>query len=361
MNTVLYIDDEQNNLIGFRANFRFNFHIYTASNTSEAELLLYENPNIEVILCDQNMPRESGIEFFFRIKDLFPKPTRILITAFAEPSIVIEAINKGNIFRFLRKPWAREDILSAIQGATTFYKANSMLELKNHQLQLAYEELDKFAYTVSHDLRDPLLSVHTAIKIGLGINDIGRIYDLLFLMNTSLISLEAYINNLSEYYLLRRGELLLSKIDFNAIMKNIRKFYEISIQNQKLSFEVTVEQNGEFWSDKTVLELVIHNLLSNAFKYQKKDSTQQIIRIFIRSSNKEASIMVNDNGIGIAEENFENLFSLFYRASNQSKGSGLGLFNVQQALLKLKGTIKVESKINIGTTFTVHIPGKRVQ
>ena len=272
MNTVLYIDDEQNNLIGFRANFRFNFHIYTASNTSEAELLLYENPNIEVILCDQNMPRESGIEFFFRIKDLFPKPTRILITAFAEPSIVIEAINKGNIFRFLRKPWAREDILSAIQGATTFYKANSMLELKNHQLQLAYEELDKFAYTVSHDLRDPLLSVHTAIKIGLGINDIGRIYDLLFLMNTSLISLEAYINNLSEYYLLRRGELLLSKIDFNAIMKNIRKFYEISIQNQKLSFEVTVEQNGEFWSDKTVLELVIHNLLSNAFKYQKKDS-----------------------------------------------------------------------------------------
>ena len=109
---ILYIDDEINNLFGFKANFRYRYVIHTATTTSEATELLKNNPNIKIIFCDQRMPNELGIDFFDRIKKEFPRPIRILLTAYADMETVIDAVNKGHIFRFIRKPWLEEEMIS---------------------------------------------------------------------------------------------------------------------------------------------------------------------------------------------------------------------------------------------------------
>lgn len=355
---ILYVDDEVNNLVGFKANFRYDYFIHTASNTAEAEEILLSNENIRVIFCDQRMPEELGIDFLHRIKKDFPKPIRILLTAYADMETVIDAINKGHIFRFVRKPWVTEEIISAIEEANKFYVANSLLETKNHELQKAYDELDKFAYSVSHDLRDPLTGVLSAVKLGLEFDNIDRIHELLTLMDSSLVSLDAYIDSLRDYYLLRRGELLLSSIDFNDLFENVKQFYKMYTQNEDVTFNIIVDQNEVFNCDKAILELILHNLLSNAFKYQHKGQTDPFVTLSVDVSDHKATITVRDNGIGISSEHIDDIFKLFFRASDQAKGMGFGLYNVQNALLKLQGTIDVKSQPNAGTTFTVIIPSK---
>lgn len=355
---ILYIDDEANNLVGFKANFRYDYVIHTASNTAEAEKILLSNPDIRVVFCDQRMPGELGIDFLHRIKKDYPKPIRILLTAYADMDTVIDAINKGHIFRFVRKPWMGEEIISAIEEANKFYVANSLLETKNQELQKAYDELDKFAYSVSHDLRDPLTGVLSAVKLGLEFNNIDRIHELLTLMDSSLVSLDAYIDSLRDYYLLRRGELMLSEINFDELFGNVRQFYKMYTQNKDVTFDIHVEQKEPFHCDKAILELILHNLLSNAFKYQQKEQTNPFVKLSVDVSDKHATIVVSDNGIGISPEHIGDIFKLFFRGSDQAKGMGFGLYNVQNALLKLKGSIDVQSPPNTGTTFTVRIPSK---
>ncbi|HTH83395.1 MAG TPA: response regulator, partial [Mucilaginibacter sp.] len=162
---VLYIDDEMDNLTGFKATLRLDYQVFTAVNVPGAMEYLVKHPDIRVIFCDQRMPVKTGVEFFEEIRGTFPLPVRILLTAYTDIESVIDAINRGNIFRFVKKPWAEADIISAIEEANKFYQTNSMLSVKNDELQKAYSELDKFAYSVSHDIRGPLSGILGAINV----------------------------------------------------------------------------------------------------------------------------------------------------------------------------------------------------
>lgn len=356
--SILYIDDEENNLVSFKANFRLNYKIHTASNTKAAEEILSANPDIRIIFCDNRMPDELGIDFLNRIKSKFSRPVRILITAYANMDTVIDAINNGNIFRFVRKPWDKEEIISAIEEANKFYIATALLDVKNEELQKAYDELDKFAYSVSHDLRDPLTGIQSAIKIANGMDKIEDVTVLLSLMLGTVTKLHAYIDNLRDYYLLRRGELCLTEIDFNAMLQDIKTFYGMHVINSNVAFDIKIEQSMAFKSDLSLLELIMHNLLSNAFKYQRVDATDKQVNLEIIVSRGKVTINVSDNGIGIPEESIANVFKIFYRATNQAQGMGFGLYNVYGALQKLNGTIEVKSQVDKGTTFSLTIPSK---
>jgi signal transduction histidine kinase len=106
------------------------------------------------------------------------------------------------------------------------------------------------------------------------------------------------------------------------------------------------------------LKIILNNLLSNAFKYQKKNTNNKLVELDIKVANGFAEISVTDNGIGISEEHIPEIFDLFFRATSEEVGSGFGLYTVKDALLKLNGEVKVKSVINQGSTFTVTIPNK---
>lgn len=355
---ILYLDDELNNLIGFKATLRLDYIIYTAQNSTEALAYLNKHPDIRVIFCDQRMPDKTGVEFFEEIRSLHPYPIRILLTAYTDIESVIDAINRGHVFRYVKKPWLDADIISAIDEANKFYLANSMLSIKNEELRKAYVELDKFAYSVSHDIRGPLVGISGGIDLALQSDDIIEIKEILRMMEKSVSKLDTFILNMHDYYSLERGGLKITDISFNEIVKEIEEIFGIYAKASKIDFKINVNQKEPFWNDVISINLIINNLLTNAFKYQKQDNENKFVHLNIDVHRGSATISVSDNGSGIDQKYKDEIFNLFFRAHVKESGSGFGLFNVKSALQKLNGTIDVNTVLGEGSTFTVTIPHK---
>ena len=355
---VLYVDDEVNNLVGFKASFRLDYNILIANDTSEAVEILTKNPDVRIIFCDQRMPDKTGVEFFEEIRTWFPHSIRILLTGYTDIEAVINAINKGHVFRYVKKPWNDADIISAIDEGNKFFLANSMLAVKNEELQKAYNELDKFAYSVSHDIRGPLSGIMGAIKVVRHLDDIKDIKEMLSLMENSVKKLDTFILSMHDYYTLQRGELRIQEIDVPQIIADLKDIHQAHLALNNVQFTSNVNQKEPFWTDEVTLKLILNNLLSNAIKYQKIDNQNKVIELNFDVEKGMATVYVKDNGIGIPENYISEIFSLFFRASSQDAGSGFGLYNVKDALLKLNGGIKVSSVLGEGAEFKVSIPNK---
>lgn len=139
--TVLYVDDEENNLISFKALFRIKYNILTAISGDEAINVL-KNNNVNVIVTDQRMPNMTGVEFLEKIIGDFPYPTRILLTGYADMNAVIDAVNKGKIFHYLTKPWNEEELDMTIQRAYEVYKEKIDEKEMNAKLTISNEQLE---------------------------------------------------------------------------------------------------------------------------------------------------------------------------------------------------------------------------
>lgn len=118
---VLYVDDEINNLNSFKATFRRDFNITTAESADDA-LKVLEIETIHVILSDQRMPKMTGIEFFESIQLIYPNPIRILMTGYTDINAVIDAINRGQVYKYLTKPWVEDDVKIYVEKAFEVYR-----------------------------------------------------------------------------------------------------------------------------------------------------------------------------------------------------------------------------------------------
>jgi signal transduction histidine kinase len=355
---VLYIDDEPNNLVGFKATFRMDYNVFVAISADEGAEILEKHPDITVILCDQRMPNKTGVQFFEEISLKHVAPVRMLLTGYTDIESVINAINKGHIYRYIPKPWQETDIRSAIEEGYKYYMTNSMLNVRNAELQRAYDELDKFAYSVTHDMRGPIVSIIGAIDIAKKADTIEETRMILDMMEKSVQSVEAFIRNMHEYYTLKRGELEIKEINFNDTIKELKELYEVGVRLSDTRFDVHLDQQETFRSDDSCLKIVLNNLLSNGFKYQQKSNADKFVALDITVNKGVATILVKDNGIGIADTYIKDIFNMFYRATSENTGSGFGLYNVKDALRKLNGDIQVHSKLGEGTEFKVTIPSK---
>lgn len=135
---VLYVDDEVHNLNAFKASFRRKFNIFTANSAVEGRQIL-ESEDIHVIVTDQRMPVTTGIEFLESIIPDFPEPIRILLTGYADINAVIDAINKGQVYRYIQKPWMEDDLRINIEKAFELY----MLRKENRDLTASLIEANE--------------------------------------------------------------------------------------------------------------------------------------------------------------------------------------------------------------------------
>ncbi|RFS18943.1 response regulator [Chitinophaga silvatica] len=117
---ILYIDDEIHNLNAFKASFRRMYSVVTASSAEEAEKLLSEK-EFQIIISDQRMPKMTGIEFFESILDRYPEPIRMLLTGYADINAVVDAINKGQVYKYFSKPWNEDELKHNIDKAYEVY------------------------------------------------------------------------------------------------------------------------------------------------------------------------------------------------------------------------------------------------
>lgn len=138
---VLYIDDEVHNLNSFKAGFRRLFNVFTAESAIEGRKVL-EAEDIHVIITDQRMPVMTGIEFLESIIPHFPDPIRILLTGYADINAVIDAINKGRVYKYIQKPWMDEDLRINIEKAYEIYALRKENRELTEQLLLANKQLE---------------------------------------------------------------------------------------------------------------------------------------------------------------------------------------------------------------------------
>lgn len=138
---ILYVDDEENNLISFKATFRMKYKVLTANSGSEALRMLDEH-DIEIIITDQRMPSMTGVEFLEKVLITHPDTMRILLTGFTDMAAVVEAINKGKIFHYLTKPWEEKELDLTIERAHETYLEKMRIKQMNQNLSATNDQLE---------------------------------------------------------------------------------------------------------------------------------------------------------------------------------------------------------------------------
>ncbi|WP_129714926.1 hybrid sensor histidine kinase/response regulator [Pedobacter sp. SYP-B3415] len=349
---VLYIDDEENNLHAFKAGFRRQYEIYTAISAAEG-LKILDNVAIHVIIADQKMPNMTGVEFFKSIIHTHPDPTRILLTGYTDIEALADAINHGDIYRYIQKPWNDLELHNSIKNAFDAYMSKINLRTKISELEKSNDELNRFIYSISHELRAPLVSVIGIINLvkmeGL-FNSSGEYWKLI---ETCSNKLEYYIQKTLQYYKNNKSAAENAEIDFKQLVAELVELHSFS--DKETSFAIDITQDVKYYGDAFRIEVILGNLISNAIKYQKAGATDKSVRIGIDVTEEAADISITDNGVGILNEHLEKIFSQFFK-SKYHHGSGLGLFIVKEALNKINGKISVVSDIGSGTTFKITIP-----
>ncbi len=139
--TVLYVDDEENNLLTFKATFRLKYNVYTAISGAEAISIIQNNP-IHIIITDQRMPEMTGVQFLEEVIQINPEPMRILLTGYADLGAVIDAVNKGKIFHYLSKPWNEQELEETIERAYAIYDENKKTMKSFEDLKLSNDQLE---------------------------------------------------------------------------------------------------------------------------------------------------------------------------------------------------------------------------
>jgi response regulator RpfG family c-di-GMP phosphodiesterase len=139
--SILYVDDEANNLIAFRAVFRTKYTVFTALSGLEGLEILSEN-DIQIIITDQRMPNMTGVEFLEEVITKYPTPIRILLTGYTDMSAIIDAINKGSIFQYLNKPWDEEELEEVIEKAFDVYLKKIEIMEENKELAITNQQLE---------------------------------------------------------------------------------------------------------------------------------------------------------------------------------------------------------------------------
>lgn len=355
--TILYVDDEVNNLTSFKATFRRDYRVELAQSAKEALDMLKEQ-EFEVIISDQRMPEITGVDLFKSIIDEYPKPVRILLTGYSDIEAVINAINEGQVYRYISKPWDETDLKMAIDNAVQFYETKNELRERNQELEKAYSELEKFVYSASHDLRAPLVSVLGLVKLAKIENEGSGCIDYLDKIESSVDKLDHLLRNVINYYRNGKLEKQQDEIDFEKLLNESLESFEYYENADQIDFSVKTEQEGTFIGDESRLKIILNNLISNAIKYQRQEESHKKVELRATAVNGSASIEVVDNGIGIEPGKEQDIFSMFNHSNAKNAGSGIGLYIVKETLDKLSGSIEVESQPGKGSKFIIKIPNQ---
>ncbi|MEO7801548.1 MAG: sensor histidine kinase [Ginsengibacter sp.] len=239
---------------------------------------------------------------------------------------------------------------------TDLSQKNIVINEANEELTKLNSELDILVSRTSHDLRSPITSIVALVHIIKNEKDEGRRNEYLDLQRKTLHRLNGLITDILDFSKNKRTELQFEKVDFNELVDGALQDHFLSDDSGNIERIVNVDQRVTFFCDKSRLNMILYNLISNALKYHNKEQHKPYLKIDVTVLEHEAKIEVADNGLGIGEKHLEHIFTMFYRANKSFAGSGLGLYIVNEAVEKLGGEIKIESELNVGTHFMITIP-----
>lgn len=232
-------------------------------------------------------------------------------------------------------------------------KAEINLEKRNRELIKTNSELDRFVYSVSHDLRSPLTSILGLLSF---IETESQEQDTLRhaeMIRSSVNRLDDFIKNILSYSRNNRTGLNVEKISLNETIFDIVDALQCMTESKGIRYEIEVEEQQPFYTDRLRFNTILENLISNAIKYHKKEESNRYIKIIGNSDSENLYITITDNGIGIDPEYHQKIYEMFFRLSGKKDGSGIGLYIVKDAIEILQGSIAIQSDKGTGTTFII--------
>jgi signal transduction histidine kinase len=234
-------------------------------------------------------------------------------------------------------------------------------ELKENEKQLIQtsKDLDRFVYSASHELRAPLKSI-------LGLANLMR-YEIEHKNYTELIEynsriersvkrLDETVQGIIEYSRNARIDVAREVISFEKIIRHVLENLSSLSNFSHIQFNTEILLDGPFHSDSRRIKIILSNIISNSIKYADLDKEKSVVNLSILNSTNGCDIIIRDNGIGIEPQYVQNIYDMFFRATSNNEGDGLGLYIVKETIDKLQGNITVDSILTEGSTFKIHLP-----
>jgi signal transduction histidine kinase len=233
-------------------------------------------------------------------------------------------------------------------------EAQLKLQQANEELIKRNTELDNFVYSVSHDLRAPISSILGLINLAKKdkAHNVKTLY--LEMIEKSARQQDYFIREILDQSRNARLEVKCEPVLFRTLIEETFEQFEIPNSEVKLETVICVDQDTPFYTDKWRLKIILNNLISNSIRY--KNGKDPVIRIDAKIIDHKVTLSVEDNGKGISQEHIPNLGRMFYRATDEGAGSGLGLYIVKEALGRLNGSWDIQSKLGKGTQINLEIP-----
>jgi hypothetical protein len=245
------------------------------------------------------------------------------------------------------------------QLSSAYEELRATLETNKRQTEIIENknaELDAFFYRISHDLRGPVSSL-------LGLSFLAKrevkdrdALEYLERQHLQIERLSNIITGLINLTKLNRAEIQQEKIDFEKIIDDCIVSANNLPNFRRLTVEKEIQPGIEFYSEWTLLNAILQNLIENAIKYSMPSSP--FVKIVVQQDHDWILIVVEDNGEGIPPEHQEKIFEMFYRATQNASGTGLGLYILKRSVDRLKGTIDLKSEPGVGSVFTVRLPAQ---
>ena len=317
----------------------------------------------DVILSDHALPQFNSLEALKICRKQAVNVPFILVTGTVSEEFAVSCLKQGADDYVLKSNMVR--LPSAIQNAlkqrhheVKRKKAERTLRTQNEELIKINKELDSFVYSVSHNLRAPLMSVLGLINLVQleHKNSDQAINNYFKMMQQSIHKLDETLKEILDYSRNARSALSVSEVDICKMVEESFERMKYMEGSGSIAKSVEASQDQPFFTDSYRLSVIINNLVSNAIKYRDIHKESHSLKVSAEVSGTDLKLTFVDNGIGIEKEFIPRIFEMFYRATERSEGAGLGLYIVRETVEKLHGNISVESQIGKGTTFRVTIP-----
>lgn len=315
----------------------------------------------DVILCDHSLPQfnsNEALRIFHQRKLQIPF---ILVTGAVSEEFAVSSLKHGADDYVLKSNLARlpnviENAMKQKEAERQKIEAAQALARQNEALIKINQELDSFVYSISHNLRAPLMSVLGLLDLAQNESNSTVIHQYHEMMKSSVCKLDDTLKEILEYSRNARQGLVVDQIFFEKTINDNFERMQFMPGYERIRKEIFIEGDSPFYSDRYRLSLILNNLISNAIKYSDPAKETSFINITIQVKPERAYLIFHDNGIGIENGYIQKVFNMFFRATEKNEGAGLGLYIVKEAVEKLGGTIDLESQMGEGTVFKIELP-----
>ena len=319
----------------------------------------------DVILSDHSLPQFNSLEALKICQSKKMDVPFILVTGAVSEEFAVNCLKRGADDYVLKTNLSRLPLAIRYALRQHRYESNrqvqeEILRQQNEQLIKINKELDSFVYSVSHDLRSPLSSILGLVNVAKleGYKDPNMLNTYFEMIERSVLKLDDTIKEILNYSRNARGELTIEEVDLQRMIENAFNQMQYLPGYHRTEKQVNVQNHTALYSDVYRVSVILLNLISNALKYGDDAKEQKLIQVTATITPAHCVLRIRDNGIGIHPDYVDNVFNMFYRATDRSQGAGLGLYIVKEMVEKLSGTITIASELGHGTAITITIPNK---